>query len=280
MNFEDYEVHFDHRATLVSLVCDSFESHRTEEQTKNSLLELRELLRTLGIEAGTEHIQNKKNLEPATMLGVGKLQEIAEVAKSEGAKTLVFDFELTASQMRNIKKLTGLEVIDRCLVILEIFAKHARTNEAKIQIEISKLKYMLPRLQSLWSHFSKQKGGTYMKGEGEQQLELDRRIIRARIEFLKSQLQHLATSREQQRKKRKNQAVTAALVGYTNAGKSSLMNKLCKVNVLSEDKLFATLDSTFRMLNPDTKPPMLLIDTVGLIQNLPSTLIEGFKTTL
>lgn len=280
MNFDDYQIHFDQKATLVSIICENFESHRTAEQTNSSLIELRELLRTLGVEAGSEHVQNKKTLDPATMLGIGKIQEIAEAAKKEGSKTLVFDFELTASQMRNIKKITSLEVIDRCLVILEIFAKHARTNEAKIQIEISKLKYMLPRLQSLWTHFSKQKGGAYQKGEGEQQLELDRRIIRSRIEFLKDQLKDMAISREQQRKKRKNQAVTAALVGYTNAGKSSLMNKLCKVNVLSENKLFATLDSTFRMLNPDTKPPMLLIDTVGFIQNLPSTLIEGFKTTL
>lgn len=280
MNFDDYKIHLDHKATLVSIVCESFEVHRTLEQTQSSLLELRELLRTLGIEAGSEHIQNKKALDPATMLGIGKIQEIAEAAKSEGSKTLVFDFELTASQMRNIKKVTDLEVLDRCLVILEIFAQHARTREAKIQIEISKLKYMLPRLQSLWSHFTKQKGGIGLKGEGEQQLELDRRIIRSRIEFLKSQLADIEISRFEQRKKRQNQAITAALVGYTNAGKSSLMNKLCNVNVLSEDKLFATLDSTFRTLNPDTKPPMLLIDTVGFIQNLPSTLIEGFKTTL
>ena len=139
---------------------------------------------------------------------------------------------------------------------------------------------MLPRLQSLWTHFSKQKGGIGQKGEGEQQLELDRRIIRAKIDRYKKQLVDIEKSRVQQRKKRQNQAVTAALIGYTNAGKSTLMNKLCKVNVLSEDKLFATLDSTFRTLNPDTKPPMLLIDTVGFIQNLPSTLVQGFKTTL
>jgi len=139
---------------------------------------------------------------------------------------------------------------------------------------------MLPRLQSLWTHFTKQKGGIGLKGEGEQQLELDRRIIREKIEFLKKQLVDIGNSREQQRKKRKNKAVTAALIGYTNAGKSSLMNKLCKVEVLAEDKLFATLDSTFRTLNPDSKPPMILIDTVGFIQNLPNTLVAGFKTTL
>ncbi len=214
------------------------------------------------------------------MLGPGKLEEIGDAAKYEGSEILVFDFELTASQIRNIKEITGLEVIDRCMVILEIFAQHARTADAKIQIEISRLKYMLPRLQSLWTHFTKQKGGIGLKGEGEQQLELDRRIIRKKIEHYQEQLKEIAKSREQQSKKRQNKAVTAALVGYTNAGKSSLMNKLCKVNLLAEDKLFATLDSTFRTLNPDSKPPMILIDTVGFIQNLPSTLVEGFKTTL
>jgi GTP-binding protein HflX len=280
MNQEEYKIKLGTKASLVSLVCNNFKHHETEKETLDSLRELRELCNTLGIEAAEDYWQNKKQLEAATMLGTGKLKEIAESAKDDNCDYLIFDFELTASQMRNIKKITGLEVLDRCMVILEIFAHHARTSEAKIQIEISRLQYMLPRLQSLWTHFSKQKGGIGLKGEGEQQLELDRRIIRNRIETYKKQLLEIEKSREQQRKKRQNQAVTAALIGYTNAGKSSLMNKLCKVNVLAEDKLFATLDSTFRMLNPDTKPPMLLIDTVGFIQNLPNTLVQGFKTTL
>ena len=268
------------KATLVSLICEDFEHHSTEEQSRHSLSELRELCRTLGITTGEQHLQKRKSLDPATMLGKGKLLEIAEAAKAEGSEYLVFDFELTASQMRNIHKLTDLEIRDRCLIILEIFAHHARTKEAKIQIEISRLEYMLPRLQSLWTHFSKQKGGIGLKGEGEQQLELDRRILRKKIERYKKELAAIEVSREVQRKKRQKKAVTAALIGYTNAGKSSVMNKLCRVNVLSEDKLFATLDSTFRMLNPDTQPPMILIDTVGFIQNLPSSLVEGFKTTL
>lgn len=262
------------------MVCDSFEFHETSEKTEKSLIELRELLRTLGLESGSQHIQNRKKIDPATMLGVGKLEEIAADAKAEGSTLLVFDFELTASQMRNIKKVTEMEIIDRCMVILEIFATHARTADAKIQIEIARLKYMLPRLQSLWTHFSKQKGGIGMKGEGEQQLELDRRIIRDRITSYGEQLKEIAKTRKEQRKRRENQVVTAALVGYTNAGKSTLMNGLCGVNVLSENKLFATLDSTYRTLNPDSKPPMVLIDTVGFIQNLPNTLVEGFRTTL
>jgi len=280
MNFDEYKVELSQKASLVSLVCDRFEGYETSQQTNASLRELRELLRTLGVEAGSDFVQNKSSLEAATMLGTGKLEEISFAAKAEGSQLLVFDFELTASQIRNIKNITGLEVIDRSMVILEIFAHHARTSEARLQVEISRLQYMLPRLQSLWTHFSKQKGGIGLKGEGEQQLELDRRIIREKIEFMKKQLVDVAKSREQQSKKRQNKAVTAALIGYTNAGKSSLMNKLCKVNVLAEDKLFATLDSTFRTLNPDSKPPMILIDTVGFIQNLPNTLVAGFKTTL
>ena len=281
MNAEDFKMPLGQKASLVSIVCDKFESHSTIIETNNSLREMRELLRTLGIVAGEEYVQNRKQIDPATMLGEGKLAEIAEAARAEGSSLLVFDFELTASQMRNIKSITKLDAVDRNTVILEIFALHARTKEAKIQIEISRLKYLLPRLTSMWGHFSKQRAaGAALGGEGEQQLELDRRMIRERIEFFKKQLEEVQKSREQQRKKRQNQAVTAALVGYTNAGKSSLMNRLCRVNVLEENKLFATLDSTFRTLNPDSKPPMIMIDTVGFISNLPNTLIQGFKTTL
>jgi GTP-binding protein HflX len=280
MNIEDFRISTDLQASLVSIVCDKFEYHRTTEETMSSLHELRELLRTLGIKAGNHYVQNKKQIDPATILGPGKLEEIAEAAKAEGSQLLVCDFDLTASQLRNIKETTGLEVSDRCSIILEIFAKHAHTREAKIQIEISRLQYILPRLTSLWTHFSKQKGGIGLKGEGEQQLELDRRLVRERIEHYKRELETVVVGRMERKKRREEKAVTAALVGYTNAGKSSVMNRLCKVNVLEEDKLFATLDSTYRMLNPDTKPPMILIDTVGFISNLPNTLIEGFKTTL
>ncbi|MFP5387425.1 MAG: GTPase HflX [Bacteriovoracia bacterium] len=281
MNQEEFKLPLGKKASLVSIVCDKFEHHSTILETNNSLKELRELLRTLGLVPGEEYVQNRKQIDPATMLGEGKLQEIADGAREEGSEILVFDFELTGAQVRNIKKITELEVVDRNTVILEIFAHHARTKEARIQIEISRLQYLLPRLTSMWGHFSRQRAsGAAIGGEGEQQLELDRRIIRERIEFYKRQLEEVHKSREQQKKKRQNNAVTAALVGYTNAGKSSLMNRLCKVNVLEENKLFATLDSTFRTLNPDSKPPMIMIDTVGFISNLPNTLIQGFKTTL
>ena len=277
----EFHISRESKASLVSIVCPKFEEHKSESETGRSLTELRELLRTLGIETGYQYIQHRSSLDAATILGSGKLKEIAKQAKDEGSSMLVFDFELTASQIRNIRKITDLSVVDRVHVILEIFAQHARTREAKIQIEIARLQYMLPRLTGFWSHLGRQRGGVgVLGGEGEKQIELDRRIIRQRIEFLKRELSILSKSREQQKKKRQNQAVTAALVGYTNAGKSSLMNRLCKVAIKEENKLFATLDTTFRTLNPDTKPPMILIDTVGFISNLPNNLIDGFKTTL
>lgn len=277
----EFNIDQTYQATLVSLVCPSFPDHTTVAESERSILELKELLRTLGLKTGSSHIQNKKEIDPASILGSGKLKEIAEAAEAEGSKLLVFDFELTARQITNIRKLTGLSVVDRVHVILEIFAKHARTKEAKIQIEIARLQYMLPRLAGFWTHLNRQRGGVgVLGGEGEKQIELDRRIIREKIEFYKEELVSLEKQRIVRKKRRENQAVTAALVGYTNAGKSSLMNRLCRVQVLEENKLFATLDSTYRMLNPDTKPPMIMIDTVGFISNLPNTLIDGFKTTL
>jgi GTP-binding protein HflX len=263
----EFNIDPDYRATLVSIVSPSFPDHQTESESRRSINELRELLRTLGLATGEAHIQNKKEIDPASILGSGKLKEIAKAAEADGSKLLVFDFELTARQITN--------------VILEIFAKHARTKEAKIQIEIARLQYMLPRLAGFWTHLNRQRGGVgVLGGEGEKQIELDRRIIRDRIEFYKEELVTLEKQRQVRKKRRENQAVTAALVGYTNAGKSSIMNRLCRVEILEENKLFATLDSTYRMLNPDTKPPMIMIDTVGFISNLPNTLIDGFKTTL
>ena len=279
----DNEFHIERnsKASLVSLICSKFSEHKTELETQRSLTELRELLRTLGMETGYQYVQNRKEIDPATVLGSGKLKEIAAQAKEENSNLLAFDFELTASQIRNVRQITGMSVVDRVHIILEIFAQHAKTREAKIQIEIARLQYLLPRLSGFWSHLGRQRGGVGVKGgEGEKQIELDRRIIRQRIEFLKKELKLIAKSREQQKKKRQNQAVTTALVGYTNAGKSSLMNRLCQVSQPEENKLFATLDTTMRTLNPDTKPPMILIDTVGFISNLPNTLIDGFKTTL
>ncbi len=276
-----YNISPDSQAAVVSMVCPAIESHSTEELAQNSLAELKELLSTLGIECCLSFIQKRNSLVSGTILGKGKLEEIALAAKEAKVNLLVFDIELTASQMRNIKKVTKLDAIDRNTVILEIFAKHAHTKEAKIQIETARLQYLLPRLTSLWTHFHRQRGGVgVLGGEGEQQIELDRRIVRSRIQANRRLLKDMVIARQERQKKRHKQTVTAALVGYTNVGKSSLMNRLCQVNIKEENKLFATLDSTYRTLNPDTKPPLILIDTVGFISHLPTSLIEGFKTTL
>ncbi len=270
----------ENNVVLISVISEKFENHQDAIETDRSLTELQELMRTLGANTVGSYIQNRKKLDPATILGSGKLEEIALEIRNMNVKFVVFDFELTASQMRNISEIMKIDVLDRCQIILQIFAKHARTKEAKIQIEISRLNYLLPRLSSLWTHFTRQKGGIGLKGEGEQQLELDRRIIRRKIETYRKQLKEVKIARKEQKKRRVRTGISAALVGYTNAGKSSLMNRLCEQDVLEENKLFATLDSTFRSLTPESKPPLLLIDTVGFLSNLPNTLIEGFKTTL
>ena len=264
----------------VSVISSQLPGHHTQEQTLSSLEELRQLCCTLQYDHRGQFYQRKKTLDPATLLGQGKIREIAQLAQDQGVELLVFDFELSASQMRNIKKMTKLDIMDRHHVILEIFARHAHSRQAKIQVEVSRLEYLLPRLQTMWGHFTRHRGGIGLKGEGEQQLEIDRRLLRSRIQFLKRRLADMEQAHRQQGKKRQKKFVTAALVGYTNAGKSSLLTHLCKAQVEVEDKLFATLDSTYRTLNPDTTPPMILIDTVGLIQNLPPTLINGFKSTL
>lgn len=277
----DYKLRSGEKGIIVSVNCPKLESHSTESKVSTSIEELKDLINTLEIEYLGDFVQKKPQIEAGSIVGTGKLKEVAEFAEEHSATLLIFDLELTAGQIQKIKKITGINVIDRCHVILEIFARHARTRESKIQIEISRLKYLLPRLMGFWTHFSRQRGGVGVRGgEGEQQIELDRRIIRKRIATLEKELKEVITSRQQQGKKRKNAVLSAALVGYTNVGKSSLMNRLCFGEVLEENKLFATLDSTYRTLSPNTKPPLVLIDTVGFLNNLPNTLIEGFKTTL
>jgi GTP-binding protein HflX len=266
---------------LISIISPSMVGHQDHLRTRRSLEEMYELCRTLGLKVIFETIQNKKEIAAGSILGKGKLEEIAIEAKEREVQYLIFDFELTAGQVKNIEQLTNFPIIDRVSVILEIFAKHAQTNASKIQIEIARLQYMLPRLSGHWSHLSRQRGGVGVRGgEGEQQIELDRRMIRDRISKLKEELAVIQISRNEQSKRRKDDIIKAALVGHTNAGKSSLMNRLCQETVLEEDKLFATLDSTYRLLSPNTHPPMVLIDTVGFLGNLPNILLDGFKTTL
>jgi GTPase len=280
MIFEEYKINLNTPATLVSIVAQSFQGHQNLTETENSLIELKELLKTLDIKPSQSFIQKRQKLDPATIIGKGKLLEIKESAQKNNSKLIVFDFDLTAGQLKNVKAITKMDVLDRCSIILEIFAQHSRTKEAKMQIEIAKLEYFLPRLKAYWSHFSRQKGVIGLRGgEGEQQIELDRRIIKDRISILKKQVKEIKVHRTEQTKRRNKNSITAAIIGYTNAGKSSIMNQLCNVDMLAENKLFATLDSVHRAINPNSKPPLILADTVGFISNLPAFLVNGFKTT-
>jgi len=251
-----------------------------------SLNELDRLLHTLGVETAHRVMAPVRKIVAGTYFGTGKLDEIRDqgaAAMNEagaGIDLFVIDVELTPRQMQNIEKILGKPVLDRNAIILEIFSRHARTSEAKTQVEIAKLQYVLPRLAHLWSHFERQRGGGVgNKGMGEKQIEVDRRLVKKRISILSGRLKEIEKERKVQRHSRES-VMKAAIVGYTNAGKSTLMNTLTESKVLAEDKLFATLDSTVRALNPDSHPPVVVIDTVGFIQNIPTSLIASFKSTL
>ena len=249
---------------------------RDEERAEaDSLLEeLAELVNTLGIPiVGRELVHHREN-HARFLMGSGKAEEVADRAKELGADVIIFDNELTPSQQRNWEKLTAGLVIDRQEVILDIFAKRAHTREARLQVDLARMEYSLPRLVRAWTHLGKQGGGIGSKGEGESQLEQDKRKIRGQIDRLK---RDLAT----QRKDRKRAPVpNAAIVGYTNAGKSSLLRALTDAQVLVEDKLFATLDTTTRKIELPNNQPLLLTDTVGFVRKLPHGLVEAFNATL
>jgi len=256
---------------------------RTDEklEAQSLLEELEELVDTLGIPVVERllvfHRENHANL----LLGSGKAQEIVDQAKELGADVLIFDNELTPAQQRNWEALSGLLVIDRQEVILDIFGKRAQTREARLQVELAQLEYSMSRLTRAWSHLGQQGGGIGAKGEGESQLEQDKRSIRGKIDRLKRDLDAVRRQRATQRKDRKREPVpNAAIVGYTNAGKSSLLKRLTGADVLVEDKLFATLDTTTRKISLPNKQPLLLTDTVGFVRKLPHRLIEAFNATL
>ena len=248
------------------------------------LAELAELVKTLGLNFAGSEIARQREPNPKLLIGQGKAEEIAANAKRFGADAIVFDDMLSPSQQRNWEKMSGLAVIDRQEVILDIFAQHAKTKEAVLQIELARAIYSLPRLKRQWSHLNRQRGmagGMGMRGEGEQQIEVDSRIVRMNIAKLKTQLKEVQKHREVQRRKRLNKPVpVAAIVGYTNAGKSSLLNKMTTADVLVADKLFATLDPTVRRFDLPGGQPILLADTVGFIRKLPHLLVEAFKSTL
>jgi len=248
------------------------------------LTELVELVENLRIAVVRSTLVNLRAPVPATLLGSGKTQELIDLAKADGADLIVIDESLTPAQQRNWEKLSGLAVIDREEVILDIFADRARTREAVLQVALARMEYSLPRLTRAWTHLSRQRGAGGrggMGGEGETQLEQDRRIVNDRITRLKRELVDVRKQRGVQRHKRQRVPVpTAAIVGYTNAGKSSLLNALTGAHVLAEDKLFATLDPTTRQLQLRGNQKLLVTDTVGFIRRLPHRLVEAFKATL
>lgn len=252
-----------------------------EYDAESSMDELSELAQTAGAEELARVIQKREAYEAATVIGEGKLAEVKELCGSLGAELLIFDCELTASQIRNVEDETDVRVIDRTMLILDIFAGRAVSREGKLQVELAQLKYRLPRLMGIGASLSRLGGGIGTRGPGETQLETDRRHIRRRIDKLSAELKELEERRGYARERRRKDSVqVGAIVGYTNAGKSTLLNLLTGAGVLAEDKLFATLDPTARAIELPDGRSLLLVDTVGLIRRLPHHLVEAFKSTL
>lgn len=244
------------------------------------LAELEALLATLGYQTKARVIQKRQRLVARSQIGEGKLAEIKQQVTQLGIQLVVFDRELSPSQSRELEKVLGCQVMDRTGIILEIFHENARTPQAKTQVEIARLQYLLPRLTGAWSHFQRQKGGgVNSKGMGETQIEIDRRRARDRIHRLNKELEEIRKDKMIQAKSRQGEW-KVALVGYTNSGKTSLMNALTKSGFEAKDQLFATLDASVRVIDPRTRPKILLSDTVGFIRQLPHSLVESFKSTL
>jgi GTPase len=252
-----------------------------EFDAEESMAELRTLAGSAGAKVVGEVLQRRDRFDPAALIGAGKLEEIAGAAASTNADLLLFDHDLSPSQQRNIEKIVKRRVIDRTQLILDIFARHARTREGQLQVELAQLQYALPRLAGRGVEMSQLGGGIGTRGPGETQLETDRRKIYRRIRHVGQQLENVRRIRAQQRQRRESAPVaTVALVGYTNAGKSTLFNALTRADVLSSPKMFATLDPTIRAVTLPSKRKVLLSDTVGFIRNLPHTLISAFRATL
>lgn len=262
------------RALLVSLDTGEYDAQA-------SLDELYELVRSAGADPVLSVMQKRPAPDTAFCVGTGMAEEIAETCRVQEIDLLVFDRELTPTQIRNIEEKTGVHTVDRTMLILDIFAQRARSSEGKLQVELAQLKYMLPRLTGKGVELSRLGGGVGTRGPGETKLESDRRHIRRRISALREQLEQVEKRREQVRRRReKDGVITVALVGYTNAGKSTLMNLLTQAGVLAEDRLFATLDPTARALKLPGGKTVMLIDTVGLVRRLPHHLVQAFRSTL
>ena len=273
---ETYEIKdIEERVILVGV------SEQDGDDAADSLLELAELVKTAGATVVGSLIQNREKIHPGTYVGTGKVSEIAQLVEETGATGIVCDDELSPAQIRNLEELLQTKIMDRTLIILDIFAARASTNEGKIQVELAQLKYRLGRLTGLGRSMSRLGGGIGTRGPGEKKLEIDRRLINDRIAQLRRELQDVVRHREVNRSKREKQNVpVVAIVGYTNAGKSTLLNHLTDAAVLEENKLFATLDPTTRVLALSGKQEVLLTDTVGFIRKLPHHLIDAFKSTL
>jgi GTP-binding protein HflX len=262
------------RAVLVGVIT----QYETAEQSKEYLEELQFLVDTAGAETVKIFTQKLQKPDRSTFVGAGRLEDIKAFVTEEEIDIVVFDDELTPSQLRNIENALGVKILDRNNLILDIFAGRAQTAQAKSQVELAQLQYLLPRLTRLWTHLERQKGGIGMRGPGESQIETDRRLILEKISLLKERLKLIDRQNETQRKNRVSM-VRVALVGYTNVGKSTVMNMISKSDVFAENKLFATLDTTVRKVVIENVP-FLLSDTVGFIRKLPHDLVECFKSTL
>jgi GTP-binding protein HflX len=252
---------------------------RSGRGIERSLDELERLADTAGARVLSRVIQRRGTIHPATFVGRGKLDEIKARAEEDAADVAIFDDDLSPAQIRNLEKALGLKVVDRSELILAIFARRARTRESRLQVELAQLEYSLPRLTGMWKHLERQAGGIGTRGPGETQLETDRRIVGDRIAKLKRELQAVERERETQRRRRRHE-FRAALVGYTNAGKSTLFNALTRSEVFVEDRLFATLDATTRQMVSPERRVALLTDTVGFIRKLPHHLVASFHSTL
>lgn len=248
---------------------------------EESLDELAQLATTAGVICMDRVIQRLGRPHPGTLLGSGKIEEIADLVRYYDCDGVIFDLELTPGQHRNLERELETQVLDRTALILIIFGQRARTREGRLQVELAQIEYDLPRLARQWSHLSRQKGSVQQRGEGEKQIEVDRRLLRRQKDQLEEELEHVRTHRHLHRERRKNTgAPVIALVGYTNAGKSTLLNRLSNANSLAEDKLFATLDPTTRRVRLVGGQEILLTDTVGFVQRLPTTLVAAFRATL
>ena len=262
------------KAVLIGVIT----QQQNETQSNEYLDELDFLTSTAGGVTVKRFVQKMERPNPKTFLGVGKLDEVRAYIESNGVGTAIFDDELSPAQIRNIEKVLDCKILDRTNLILDIFAQRAQTSSAKTQVELAQCQYLLPRLTRLWTHLDKQKGGIGMRGPGETEIETDRRIIRDKIDLLKKKLKTIDKQMAVQRKNR-GKMVRVALVGYTNVGKSTLMNVISKSDVFAENKLFATLDTTVRKV-VIKNIPFLMTDTVGFIRKLPTQLVESFKSTL